>query len=47
MNRSQRRLHVGLWAVLIVIIVTTIVAALAVGARIERAVTAPPAAGVR
>ena len=47
MNRSQRRLHVAVWAALVAILAMTIIAALVVDARIERAAKMAPAAMVR
>jgi hypothetical protein len=47
LNRSQRRVHFAVWAVLVVVIAATIAAALTVDAHVGRAAKAPPATGVR
>jgi hypothetical protein len=46
-NRSQRRLHVAVWAALVAVLAITVAAALVVDLQIERAAKMAPAAMVR
>jgi len=46
-NRSQRRLHVAVWAALVAVLAITVTAALVVDVRIERAAKMAPSALVR